>query len=145
MKDHFVFSNVHMKQFGNKLDVLFGIGLAVVVIVLTLLGSFCDFMLAIANTKGFVWIQIDNGWTRSLFREMVKFSSVKKILLSSDSASNITPMLKFWVACVLSVRRNRRKRGTDIDDLVYGESPSKSNFLPKIKVAADSPWKTVGP
>ena len=60
MKDHFVFSNVHMKQFGNKLDVLFGIGLAVVVIVLTLLGSFCDFMLAIANTKGFVWIQIDN-------------------------------------------------------------------------------------
>ena len=49
-----------MKQFGNKMDVLLGIGLAVVVIVLTLLGSFCDFMLAIANTKGFVWIQIDN-------------------------------------------------------------------------------------
>ena len=43
------------------------------------------------------------GWTRSLFREMVKFSSFKKILSPSDSASNITPMLKFWVACVLSV------------------------------------------
>ena len=69
----------------------------------------------------------------------IKFSSFKKISLPSDLASNITPMLKFWVACVLSVRRNRRKRGTDIDDVVYGESPSKSNFLPKIKVAADSP------
>ena len=48
-----------MKQFGKKLDVLLGIGLAVVVIVLTILGSFCDFMLAIANIKGFVWIKID--------------------------------------------------------------------------------------
>ena len=86
-----------------------------------------------------------NGWTRNLFREMVKFSSFQKILVPSDSASNITPMVKFWVAWVLSVRRNRRKRGTDIINFVYGETRSKSKFFLKLKVAADSPWKTVGP
>ena len=79
------------------------------------------------------------GWTRSLFRKMVKFLSFQKISLPSDFASNISPMLKFWVACVLSAPRNRRKRCTDIGDLVYGETPSKSGFLPKLKVAADSP------
>jgi len=36
------------------MDVLLGIGLAVVVSVSKLLGSFCDFMLAITNIKGFV-------------------------------------------------------------------------------------------
>ena len=69
------------------------------------------------------------GWTRTLFRKMVKFPSFQKISLPSDSASNITPMLKFWVACMLSVRRYRRKRGTDIGELVYGETPSKSKFF----------------
>ena len=59
--------------------------------------------------------------------------------MPSDSASNITPMVKFWVAWVLSVRRNRRKRGTDIYDLVYGKTPSKSRFFHKLKLAADSP------
>ena len=76
---------------------------------------------------------------------MVKFLSFQKISLPSDPASLITPMLKFWVACVLSAPRNRRKRCTDIGDLVSGETPSKSGFLPKLKVAADSPRKTVGP
>ena len=49
--------------------------------------------------------------------------------MPSDPASNITPMLKFWVACVLSVERYRQKRGTHIGDLVYGETPSKSTFF----------------
>ena len=71
----------------------------------------------------------DNGWTRTLFREMVKFSSFQKISMPSDSAFDITPMLKFWVACMLSVHRYRRKRGTDIGDLVYGETPSKSKIF----------------
>ena len=70
---------------------------------------------------------------------MVKCSSFQKILVPSDSASNITPMVKFWVAWVLSVRRNRRKRGTDIINFVYGETRSKSKFFLKLKVAADSP------
>ena len=43
-----------MKRFGNKMDVILGIGLAVVISVSSLLASFCDFMLAIANIKGFV-------------------------------------------------------------------------------------------
>ena len=54
---HFMFRNVYIKQFGflrQKMDVLLGVGLAVVVSVSKLLGSFCDFMLAIANIKGFV-------------------------------------------------------------------------------------------
>ena len=76
---------------------------------------------------------------------MVKFLSFQKISLPSDLASNISPMLKFWVACVLSAPRNRRKRCTDIGDLVYGETSSKWGFFPKLKVAADSPRKTVGP
>ena len=54
-------------------------------------------------------------------------------------------MLKFWVAWVLSGWRYRRKCGTDIGDLVSGISLPKSRFFTKLKVAADSPWKTVGP
>ena len=69
------------------------------------------------------------GWTRTLFREMVKFSNFPKISLPSDSASDIIPMLKFWVACMLSVRRYRWKRGMDIDQLVYGETPSESKIF----------------
>ena len=76
---------------------------------------------------------------------MVKFFSFQKISLPSDPALLMTPMLKFWVACVLSAPRNRRKRCTDIGDFVSGETSSKSGFLPKLKIAADSPRKTVGP
>ena len=60
---------------------------------------------------------------------MAKFSSFQKISLPSDWASYNAPMLKFWVACMLSVRRYRRKRDTDIGELVYGETPSKSKFF----------------
>ena len=49
--------------------------------------------------------------------------------LPSDSASDMIPMLRFWVTCVLSVGKYRRKRGTDIGELVYGETPSKSKFF----------------
>ena len=69
------------------------------------------------------------GWTRTLFREMVKFSNFPKISLPSDSASDIIPMLKFWVACMLSVRRYGRKHVTDIDQFVYGKTPSKSKIF----------------
>ena len=57
---------------------------------------------------------------------MVKFLSFQKISLPSDLASNITSMLKFWLAWVLSVQRYRRKRATDISELVNGDTPSKS-------------------
>ena len=35
----------------------------------------------------------------------------------------------FWVTCVLSVGRYRRKLVTDIDQLVYGKTPSKSRIF----------------
>ena len=58
-----------------------------------------------------------------------------KISMPSDLASNITPMIKFWVTYVLSVGRYRRKLATDIDQLVYGEAPSKSKyFSDKVRV-----------
>ena len=52
------FRNVYIKQFGilrHRLDVFFGIGMAVLVVVLKILGSFCDFMIALANVKGKLW------------------------------------------------------------------------------------------
>ena len=69
------------------------------------------------------------GWTRTLFQKMVIFSNFRKMSMSSDSALNITPMVKFWVTCVLSVGRYRRKLVTDIDQLVYGKTPSKSKIF----------------
>ena len=49
------FRNVYIKQFGvlrQKLDVLLGVGMAVLVVVSKILGTFCDFMIALANMKG---------------------------------------------------------------------------------------------
>ena len=49
------FRNVYIKQFGvlrQKLDVLLGVGMAVLVVVSKVLGTFCDFMIALANMKG---------------------------------------------------------------------------------------------
>ena len=54
---------------------------------------------------------------------------ILKVSLPSDSASDIIHMLKFRVACVLSVRRYRRKLVSDIDQFVYGETPSKSKIF----------------
>ena len=36
----------------QKLDVILGVGLAVLVVVSKILGTFCDFMIALANMKG---------------------------------------------------------------------------------------------
>ena len=50
--------NVHIKQFGiwrHRFDVLLGVGMAVLVVVLKILGSFCDFMIALANVNGKLW------------------------------------------------------------------------------------------
>ena len=36
------------------MDVLLGIGMAVAVVISKMLGTFCDFMIALANTEGIV-------------------------------------------------------------------------------------------
>ena len=38
----------------HRLDVTFGVGMALIVVIFKILGSFCDFMIAIANVEGSV-------------------------------------------------------------------------------------------
>ena len=55
---HFTFfRNVYIRQFGvlrQKMDIILGIGMAVVVVISKILGTFCDFMIALANIGGIV-------------------------------------------------------------------------------------------
>jgi len=57
----YIFRNVYIKQFGilrQKMDVILGISLAVVLSISKVLGSFCDFMIALANKQGAVLFKI---------------------------------------------------------------------------------------